>query len=264
MLFLYIQYTFCLLALLAHARLKFLMFWMVYNFCAKCLSLQWKPFPHNIVIIQSLDVIFFIFAFVVSIICRSGKISVSKLQLMLCNSSSSIILSLLFSSCILILCSLLDCQHFFYSFNASDGSEGTTAGHVVWPRYVIDHHGFRSKEVRHARKQNIDYGKQHHTPRCWLLVEVMYPAKSTKRLLVDSFNCNCCCWVNKYIYLYMNTYACIYICMYMCVYIYIHVCSKDKRIQLTWSAQYHWLRAKTIKVTRTSDMYVYICIYLYV
>ena len=37
-------------------------------------------------------------------------------------------------------------------------------------------------EVRRARKQNIDYVKQHHTPHCWLPAKVMYPANSTKRL----------------------------------------------------------------------------------
>ena len=37
---------------------------------------------------------------------------------------------------------------FFYSFTAFDGSERTTAGHVVSPGIAIVHHGFRSKEVR--------------------------------------------------------------------------------------------------------------------
>ena len=31
----------------------------------------------------------------------------------------------------------------FYSFTASDGSKGTTAGHVVSPRSVMVHRGFR-------------------------------------------------------------------------------------------------------------------------
>ena len=43
------------------------------------------------------------------------------------------------------------------------------------------HHGFISKEVRCAIKQNIDYAKQHHTPHCLLPAKVMYPANSTKR-----------------------------------------------------------------------------------
>ena len=29
--------------------------------------------------------------------------------------------------------------------------------------------------------KNIDYAKQHHTPHCWLVAKVMYPANSTKR-----------------------------------------------------------------------------------
>ena len=45
--------------------------------------------------------------------------------------------------------------HFFYSFTASDGSEGTTAGHVVSPRSIMVHHGFRCKEARHARKKYL-------------------------------------------------------------------------------------------------------------
>ena len=49
------------------------------------------------------------------------------------------------------------------------------------PCSIMMHHGFRSKEVRRARKQNIDYTKQHHTPHCWLHAKVMYPANSTKR-----------------------------------------------------------------------------------
>ena len=46
---------------------------------------------------------------------------------------------------------------------------------------IVVHHGFRSKEVKRARKQNIDYGKQDNTPHCWLPAEVMYPTNSTKR-----------------------------------------------------------------------------------
>ena len=37
-------------------------------------------------------------------------------------------------------------------------------------------------EVRRARKQNIDFVKQHQTPHCWLPAKVMYPANSTRRL----------------------------------------------------------------------------------
>ena len=73
------------------------------------------------------------------------------------------------------------CVHrFSYFFTASDHSEGT-AEVLVSPCSNMMHHGFRSKEVRHTRKQNIDCTKQHHTPHCWLPVKVMCPANSTKR-----------------------------------------------------------------------------------
>ena len=71
------------------------------------------------------------------------------------------------------------CEHrfFFYSFTTSDSSEGTTASHVVSPRSIIVHHGFGNRDVRRARKQNIDYSRQRHTPHCWFLVKVVYPTK---------------------------------------------------------------------------------------
>ena len=62
-----------------------------------------------------------------------------------------------------------------YSFTASDGSEGSTAGRVVSPCSIMMHHGFRSKEARRAGSKNTDYAKQHHTPHCWLPAKVMYP-----------------------------------------------------------------------------------------
>ena len=75
------------------------------------------------------------------------------------------------------------CLHpFFYSFTASDDSKGTNAGRVVSPRSISVHHGFRSKEVRRARKQNIDCAKEHHTPHHWLPAKVTYPANSSNRL----------------------------------------------------------------------------------
>ena len=66
----------------------------------------------------------------------------------------------------------------FYSFIASDGSEGTTADRVVSPRSIMVHHGYRSKEARRAIK-NIDYAKQHLNPYCRLHGKLMYPANST-------------------------------------------------------------------------------------
>ena len=57
---------------------------------------------------------------------------------------------------------------------------------AVWYHLALSVcHGFRSKEVRFARKQKNYYAKQHHTPHCCLLVKVMYPANSTK----------CLCWL---------------------------------------------------------------------
>ena len=72
-------------------------------------------------------------------------------------------------------------QFLLSSFTASDCPEGTTAGYVVWPHSTMVHHGFRSKEVKHAGGQNIDYTKQHHTPHCWLPTMVMHPVISTNR-----------------------------------------------------------------------------------
>ena len=51
---------------------------------------------------------------------------------------------------------------------------------MVSPRSIMVHRGFRSKEARCTRKENIDYPKQHHTPHCWLHVRVMHPVNSTK------------------------------------------------------------------------------------
>ena len=68
----------------------------------------------------------------------------------------------------------------FYSITVSDGSEGTIAGRVVSPRFIMVHHGVRSKEMRRAKKQNVDYPK-HHTPHGWLPAMVMYPTNSSKR-----------------------------------------------------------------------------------
>ena len=62
----------------------------------------------------------------------------------------------------------------------SDGTKITTTCCVVLPHSIMVHHGFRSKEVKHARKQNIHYTKQHHTPYCWLPAKVLYPTNSTK------------------------------------------------------------------------------------
>ena len=38
------------------------------------------------------------------------------------------------------------------------------------------------KSSRRARKQNIDYAKQHHTRHNWLPAKVMHPENPTKRL----------------------------------------------------------------------------------
>ena len=51
------------------------------------------------------------------------------------------------------------------------------------PRNIMVCYSLRNKETRRARKQNIKYTKQHHTPHCWLPAKVMYPTNSTKRFL---------------------------------------------------------------------------------
>ena len=66
---------------------------------------------------------------------------------------------------------LLLFPHFIWWFRL------TTAGCVVSPHSIMMHHGIISKD---ARKQNIDYPEQHHTPHCWLSANMMYPANSTK------------------------------------------------------------------------------------
>ena len=85
---------------------------------------------------------------------------------------------------------IIVCAHhfFFYFFTSSDGSAGTTAVRAVPPRSIMAHHGFRSKEARPARKQNVYYSKQRHTPHiiyileyCWafrkcLFVNTIYNA----------------------------------------------------------------------------------------
>ena len=56
------------------------------------------------------------------------------------------------------------CAHrfFFYPFTASDGYEGTFPDCVVSRPSIMVQYGLRNKEARRARKQNIDYVKQHH------------------------------------------------------------------------------------------------------
>ena len=82
--------------------------------------------------------------------------------------------------------------HFFsYSFTASDGSEGSTAGCVVSPYTIMVHHGIRSKEARHARKQK--YRLRQATSHSSLLVasqgDVSHKLNQAF-LMVDTFNYN--------------------------------------------------------------------------
>ena len=59
---------------------------------------------------------------------------------------------------------------------------------AVWYQLALSVcHRFRSKDVRIARKQNVYYAKQHHTPHSCLLAKVMYPANSAK----------CLCWLTR-------------------------------------------------------------------
>ena len=81
---------------------------------------------------------------------------------------------------------------FFFKYFLCQGYE--LSGEIALKNnHYYYYYGIRSKEVRRASKQNIDYTKQHHTPRCWLPAKMMYPANSTKFLLVDSFNSNFYC-----------------------------------------------------------------------
>ena len=79
---------------------------------------------------------------------------------------------------------------FFYPFTASDGSEGSTAGRVVSPCSIMVHHGFRSNEVRRARKQKYQLRQSSHSS----LLVARQGDVSCKLiqafLLVDSFNFN--------------------------------------------------------------------------
>ena len=80
---------------------------------------------------------------------------------------------------------------FFYSFTASDGSEGSTAGRLVSPCSIMMHHGFRSKVARRARKQR--YRLRQTTSHSSLLVARQGDVSRKLNqafLLVDSFNFN--------------------------------------------------------------------------
>ena len=82
--------------------------------------------------------------------------------------------------------------HFFsYSITASDRSEGSTAGRVASPCSVMMHHGLRSKEVWHARKQK--YRILQTTSHSSLLVARQGDVSRKLNqvfLMVDSFNFN--------------------------------------------------------------------------
>ena len=78
-----------------------------------------------------------------------------------------------------------------YSFTSSDGQEESTAGRVVSPCSIMVHHGFRSKEVRRARKQKYQLGQT--TSHSSLLVTSqgdVFRKLNAAFLLVDSFNFN--------------------------------------------------------------------------
>ena len=80
---------------------------------------------------------------------------------------------------------------FFYSFTASDGSEGSTAGRVASPCSIMMHHGFRSKEARRAGKQG--YRLCQTTSHSSLLFARQGDVSRKLNhafLLVDSFNFN--------------------------------------------------------------------------
>ena len=119
---------------------------------------------------------------------------------------------------------------FFYSFTTddsiddSDGSEGTTACRVVSPRSIILHHGFRNKEVRHARKQNIDYANQHHTLHRWLPAKVMCPA----------YFCIRFSWLTRSASMFFGGNVQIYIYIYIHRYIYTYPCLPPTAVLSLW------------------------------
>ena len=80
---------------------------------------------------------------------------------------------------------------FIYSFTVSDGSEESTAGHVVSPCSITMHNGFRCKEVRRARKQK--YRLRQTISHSSLLVarqgDVSHKLNQASHM-VDSFNYN--------------------------------------------------------------------------
>ena len=77
-------------------------------------------------------------------------------------------------------------HRFFYSFTASDGSEGTTASRVVSTCSIMVHHGYRSKEARRARRQI--YRLRQTTSHTSLLVADQGDVSRKLNLLVDKFN----------------------------------------------------------------------------
>ena len=82
-------------------------------------------------------------------------------------------------------------RFFSYSFTASDCSEESTAGRVVSPCSIMAHHGFRSQEARHARKQK--YLLHQTTSHSSLLVARQGDVSRKLNqvfLLVDLFNFN--------------------------------------------------------------------------
>ena len=80
---------------------------------------------------------------------------------------------------------------FFYSFTASNGSEGYTVGRVVSTCSIKMHYGFRTKDARHARKQK--YRLHQITSHSSLLVASQGDASRNINqafFLVDSLNFN--------------------------------------------------------------------------
>ena len=80
---------------------------------------------------------------------------------------------------------------FSYSFTASDGTEESTAGRVVSPCSIMVHHGFRSRGMRHARKQK--YPLRQATSLSSLLVASQGDVSRKLNqafFLIDSFNFN--------------------------------------------------------------------------
>ena len=139
---------------------------------------------------------------------------------------------------------------FFYSFTASDGSEGSTAGRVVSPWSIIMHHCFTSKEARRARKQR--YRLRKTTSHSSLLVarqgDVSHKLNHVF-LLVDSFNFN---FVDENVQIYTSLFTCL--CSKYFIDVWIFECLSYHFDQLDTFR--YWVRQRGRNGYFTYDLYL--------